>query len=154
MYPGDKPTHSINGILGLPNGSLMGQQSTNYQSLSLKTELKNKYNTNSPRQLSAPFTGPNSSVSKLDNSREAARYKSKDRGAAHKNTNEINNKRKNNSKQSKKFKHRYVKVEDVYPLAAKVLPIAQEEELSSGLALIKRKVDNWMTFEEYSKYTK
>ena len=47
----------------------------------------------------------------------------------------------------------YVTVEDVYPFAQNVAAKVYKENLSSGRALISRKVDNWMTFEEYSKYT-
>ncbi|KAK6994745.1 EF-hand calcium-binding domain-containing protein 12 [Biomphalaria glabrata] len=49
---------------------------------------------------------------------------------------------------------KYHTVTDVYPLASKVKHSEQEEELSSGTAFIKSKLDNWMTFEEYNKYTK
>ena len=50
-------------------------------------------------------------------------------------------------------KRSYITVEDIYPFAAQVTPKVYKENLSSGRALITRKVDNWMTFEEYTKYT-
>ncbi|GFR88716.1 EF-hand calcium-binding domain-containing protein 12 [Elysia marginata] len=50
-------------------------------------------------------------------------------------------------------KRSYINVEDIYPFAAQVTPKVYKENLSSGRALITRKVDNWMTFEEYTKYT-
>ena len=50
-------------------------------------------------------------------------------------------------------KRGYITIEDVYPFASIVAPKIYKENLSSGRALITRKVDNWMTFEEYTKYT-
>lgn len=50
-------------------------------------------------------------------------------------------------------KRSYITVEDIYPFATQVTPKVYKENLSSGRALITRKVDNWMTFEEYTKYT-
>ena len=35
-----------------------------------------------------------------------------------------------------------------------VAPIATKENLSTGRAMIQRKSDIWMSFEEYSQYTK
>ena len=35
-----------------------------------------------------------------------------------------------------------------------VAPIATKENLSTGRAMIQRKSDIWMSFEEYNQYTK
>ncbi|KAL8581975.1 hypothetical protein ACOMHN_027956 [Nucella lapillus] len=47
-----------------------------------------------------------------------------------------------------------IDVRHMYPPMAKVAPVVTKENLSTGRALVSRKSDIWMTFEEYDKYTK
>ena len=47
-----------------------------------------------------------------------------------------------------------IDVRHMYPSWSKVAPVSSKENLSTGRALVSRKSDIWMTFEEYDKYTK
>jgi hypothetical protein len=42
----------------------------------------------------------------------------------------------------------------MYPPQAKVAAVPKKENLSTGRAMVQRKSDIWMSFEEYDKYTK
>ncbi|KAK7496162.1 hypothetical protein BaRGS_00012572 [Batillaria attramentaria] len=42
----------------------------------------------------------------------------------------------------------------MYPTLNKITPVASKENLSTGRALVSRKTDCWMSFEEYHQYTK
>ncbi|XP_076447794.1 EF-hand calcium-binding domain-containing protein 12-like isoform X2 [Babylonia areolata] len=47
-----------------------------------------------------------------------------------------------------------IDVRHMYPPMARVAPVVTKENLSTGRALVSRRSDIWMTFEEYDKYTK
>ena len=47
-----------------------------------------------------------------------------------------------------------IDVRHMYQPWSKVAPLASKENLSTGRAMVSRKSDVWMSFEEYDKYTK
>ncbi|CAL1527070.1 unnamed protein product [Lymnaea stagnalis] len=147
LYPGDHPTNAIKNRLSIPSGPLRNEWSPIKKNKTKKIIKKNdreKQHSPASDMVNPSLTAP--VTSSVERSRgpgvgqDAIESKDEDEDVGH-------------SKRSRS-KHTYVTVEQVYPMASKVKPKVTEEDLSSGVALIKRKVDNWMTFEEYSKYTR
>ena len=128
LYPGDLTSNQLKKDLAIPLGPLTNKSSPFNQPKPKKKSKKRRRGAINQRR-----TGISSNITL---------------GA--KISSEVQNGDRNGSGGSKR---NYVTVEDVYPFAQTVAPKVYKENLSSGRALISRKVDNWMTFEDYTKYT-
>ena len=126
LYPGDLPFNQIKKSITLPLGPLTNEVSPFNQP---KPKKKSKKRRRGMGRVSKASGGGSISGNKSGVESDGERTGS------------------GGSKRS------YITVEDIYPFAQNVAPKIYKENLSSGRALITRKVDNWMTFEEYSKYT-
>ncbi|KAH9518977.1 hypothetical protein Btru_008827 [Bulinus truncatus] len=139
LYPGDRPTRSIQDDLRISHGSDSPRWGSSNKTLEKKkirhTDTGIKLSAhNSSLKFTEEFTRDGQSLTR---SKESG----KDRSSFH-------------YEKSLRKRHKYHRIEEAYPLASTVKIKGEEMELSSGTAVIKSKLNNWMTFEEYSKYTK
>ncbi|GFO28891.1 EF-hand domain-containing protein c3orf25-like protein [Plakobranchus ocellatus] len=162
LYPGDKPTNPIRKKLTVPLGPLTDEWSPFNQPKPKKKSKKKRRGMGRISRASllggAPASrlgggggsdGDKNKAGKVgDNGGGAA---GNGRAAGGKSVGFVTD--DDDRSGSGSSKRSYITVEDVYPFASTVTPKVYKENLSSGRALITRKVDNWMTFEEYTKYT-
>ncbi|XP_005093715.1 uncharacterized protein LOC101848502 [Aplysia californica] len=140
LYPGDMPTNHLKKNIVLPLGPLTNEVSPFNQPKPKKKSKKRRRGMGRVSRASGL-----SGLSGAGSGGVPGGFAKSGDGAAGDDDGERSG--------SGSSKRSYVTVEDVYPFASSVAPKVYKENLSSGRALISRKVDNWMTFEEYSKYT-